>query len=538
MDSARKCLGFAGMLGRSESFFRHLAASFSGDEGVDAKENRGKLLSEQEYLDSHGVDELLEEIRCMLLDARPKDPKAFIAQYYGQSQGGLEKLPPKDLFSYWSPKAMMAGDESHRDSVPSPPPETLEEDKQVNSIIEELNQYRHPSVVDDPQSPIKLLQSILRARNTGSTKKRARLAVGLDIGGTLSKITFWEPLEEEFVSHYEKEIEFLTQSLTYGSTGVRDIDLGFQWHKGRFHFLNFETRKVENAIEMLRENGLLMREPVLLATGGGAQKYAQLFKQTLGCELIKGDELACLLLGLNFLLAVVPDEVFYLEDPENPSTSRKLIYEIPPDGVYPYILVNIGSGVSIIIVKDERTFKRVSGTSIGGGTFLGLCKLIANCQSFEEAMELAEKGDRNKVDMLVGDIYGGDYTAFDLKADTVASSFGKCIGLDTLDKDSAKPFGREDIASSLLSMIGINIAQLAYLCAMRHKVSRICFAGNFLRRNALSMKALSFSIKYWSKGQMQALFLKHEGYFGSLGAFLLQEQTLIEMFNDDNDSVQ
>ena len=28
---------------------------------------------------------------------------------------------------------------------------------------------------------------------------------------------------------------------------------------------------------------------------------------------------------------------------------------------------------------------------------------------------------------------------------------------------------------------------------------------------------------YWSKGEMEALFLEHEGYFGALGAFLMSQ---------------
>jgi type II pantothenate kinase len=178
--------------------------------------------------------------------------------------------------------------------------------------------------------------------------------------------------------------------------------------------------------------------------------------------------------------------------------------------------------VSILLVKDENHFKRVSGTSIGGGTFVGLCKLIADCTSFEEALQLAAEGDPRNVDMTVGDIYGGDYKQFGLKKDTVASSFGKFMMKDKAEVLSGAA-GSKDAARSLLNMISINIAQLAYLCAMRYNVTRIVFAGNFLRTNEQAEAALSFSINYWSHGLMKALFLKHEGYMGALGAWLSQD---------------
>lgn len=57
----------------------------------------------------------------------------------------------------------------------------------------------------------------------------------------------------------------------------------------------------------------------------------------------------------------------------------------------------------------------------GGGTFLGLCAMLTGTESFEKAIELAEKGDSNRVDKLVQDIYGGGYDKLGLAGDVVAS---------------------------------------------------------------------------------------------------------------------
>lgn len=51
---------------------------------------------------------------------------------------------------------------------------------------------------------------------------------------------------------------------------------------------------------------------------------------------------------------------------------------------YPFILVNVGSGVSVLAVRGPADYKRISGTSLGGGTFLGLCCLLTGCETFEE----------------------------------------------------------------------------------------------------------------------------------------------------------
>merc|ERR1719360_266191 len=117
-------------------------------------------------------------------------------------------------------------------------------------------------------------------------------------------------------------------------------------------------------------------------------------------------------------------ELFYYKDTkDNVDDNNESICESPfdPDSsIYPFMLVNIGSGVSILSVKGPDDYKRVYGTSVGGGTFLGLCCLLTGCNTFEEAMCLSAKGDNRKADKLVRDIYGGDYERFGLSGDIVA----------------------------------------------------------------------------------------------------------------------
>ena len=41
-----------------------------------------------------------------------------------------------------------------------------------------------------------------------------------------------------------------------------------------------------------------------------------------------------------------------------------------------------------------------------------VCRLLTQCSTFEEALELAARGDNRNVDKLVKDIYGGDYSRY------------------------------------------------------------------------------------------------------------------------------
>lgn len=60
---------------------------------------------------------------------------------------------------------------------------------------------------------------------------------------------------------------------------------------------------------------------------------------------------------------------------------------------------------------------------------MGLCCLLTGCETFEEALEMASKGDSTNVDKLVKDIYGGDYERFGLQGSAVAS---RCVMVNQL----------------------------------------------------------------------------------------------------------
>ena len=103
-----------------------------------------------------------------------------------------------------------------------------------------------------------------------------------------------------------------------------------------------------------------------------------------------------------------------------------------------------------------------------------------------------------------------------LTGSMVASSFGKLV----MKENPREGVKEEDLALALLMMITNNIGQVSYLNAQLHNCNKIYFVGSFLRHNPISCRRLAFAIDFWSKGEMEALFLVHEGYFGAIGTFL------------------
>mmetsp|Transcript_31672 Transcript_31672/g.92017 ORF Transcript_31672/g.92017 Transcript_31672/m.92017 type:complete len:519 (-) Transcript_31672:76-1632(-) len=414
---------------------------------------------------------------------------------------------------------------------------------------------------------------------------------GLDVGGSLAKLVFFErtappgivrpPSASSLAKptmERARSLEVLntpacskalrsfydfmaSEEITkYLGSVVHEDHLAFysQDLGGMIHFVHFATSDMDRVLQLIRSHKLAHAVLRLGCTGGGSFKYQKEIEEQLGVQVVAVDEMETLVRGIEFVVSTVAGECYTYKlegdedaeedkerDPlvedgqgaEDEPTSAKKVSErwtakvqrpaVALQDIFPYLLVSIGSGVSIVRVDGFNSYQRVSGSSIGGGTFFGLARLITGCSSYDELLKLAQCGDATKCDMLVGDIYGRTYSKIGLASDVVASSFGRLMSMPTEDIEQlTKP---EDRARALLMMITNNIGQVAYLNAVQHNTSRIYFIGNFLRRNKISCHRLSYAIDYWSSSQMEARFLEHEGYFGALGAWILsasQEEDL------------
>ncbi|GLA33330.1 hypothetical protein AnigIFM63309_000153 [Aspergillus niger] len=345
------------------------------------------------------------------------------------------------------------------------------------------------------------------------------------------------PHHTGLVSHVAVDIGGSLAKLVYFTRELDSVDNG-----GRLNFINFETSRIDlciDFIKQLKEEHEKLGGPsgdalCVMATGGGAFKYYDKLKEALNVDIIREDEMECLITGLDFFITEIPNEVFTYSE-----TEPMQFAEARPD-VYPYLLVNIGSGVSMIKVSGPKQFQRVGGTHLGGGTFWGIMSLLTGARTFDDMLAMADRGDNSGVDMLVGDIYGMDYSKIGLKNTAIASTFGKVFRMKNQTEPSdmegegsshgvagqtnGEPkFHHEDMSRSLLYAISNNIGQIAYLQSEKHQVKHIYFGGSFIRGHRQTMNTLSYAIKFWSKGEKQAYFLRHEGYIGAVGVFLRRQ---------------
>ena len=347
-------------------------------------------------------------------------------------------------------------------------------------------------------------------------------ALGLDIGGSLSKMVLFEPIKTSNLG-LKKVTDFVTKRDKFGQTGKRFEDLSFfsTILGGRFHFLTFETSHMDGAISMIKEHGLNSNMFQIRATGGGSHKFQTTFQDSLGIKICPLDELGTMIKALHFLVLQNSDEVYNLECLDCTESSRVRCISIDLKGnLYPYMLCNIGSGVSIVQVNGEHSYQRVSGTALGGGTFFGLARLLTDLNTFEDCMDAAASGKEDTVNMLVRDIYGSGIAKFNLPGDFTASFFGKAGRTD--NSASTSP-NRDDICRALIVMITQNISQISYLNSVIYGSKRVVFTGNFLRMNPIALQTLSYAMQRWSETgpkSIEASYLRHEGHLGAIGSYL------------------
>ncbi len=119
------------------------------------------------------------------------------------------------------------------------------------------------------------------------------------------------------------------------------------------------------------------------------------------------------------------------------------------------IVVSLGTGTSIVESVKGGANKYIGGTAVGGGTIIGLSKMLFNVSDIERVVELSKTGNLANVDLTVSDIVADSF--HNLENGVTASNFGKVSSVAT----------KNDLALGVLNMVFQSIAMTAVF-ALRH----------------------------------------------------------------------
>jgi len=140
----------------------------------------------------------------------------------------------------------------------------------------------------------------------------------------------------------------------------------------------------------------------------------------------------------------------------------------------PALVVSLGTGTAMVIADPPNAPRHLVGSGIGGGTLIGLARLLLSTADTDEISALARAGDPGGCDLRVGDILGGGIGS--VPAEATASHFGR-YGRVAAPAAAARP---EDVAAALVNLVGQAILRLAFEAALANRVHSIMLLGHLL----------------------------------------------------------
>ena len=176
----------------------------------------------------------------------------------------------------------------------------------------------------------------------------------------------------------------------------------------------------------------------------------------------------------------------------------------------PTIIVSAGSGTACILAQGG-SFVHCSGTGVGGGTVLGLSKLLLGTTNPVEIAELAKAGNESGVDLILEDVVSGPIG--ELPSDTTAVNFGKISKIDS-------EISKQDIAAGIINLVGQTAARIATSVATTFNAKEIVVVGRSPSFNGLknsleqAASIMGFSPHFPNNGE----------YASALGALLIAEK--------------
>jgi len=149
------------------------------------------------------------------------------------------------------------------------------------------------------------------------------------------------------------------------------------------------------------------------------------------------------------------------------------------------VAVSMGTGTCIVFFEKGKP-RHVIGTGVGGGTILGLSRLLAWEDGIPKLARLALEGNPKNVDLLVEEVVGKGIGLVNGKA--TASNFAKATG------------SRKDVIASIQNMAAESVAVLAVMAGRECKCKKIVFLGKTpcfpLVKKRLGLTAKCFKARF------------------------------------------
>lgn len=136
-------------------------------------------------------------------------------------------------------------------------------------------------------------------------------------------------------------------------------------------------------------------------------------------------------------------------------------------GMSEAVVVSLGTGTALVHAKRGGEMKYLGGTGVGGGTLMGLSKLLMKAETVEHIGEYAAEGNLGNVDLRIKDITANNALSA-LSRDLTASNFGNLSDMAT----------KSDLALGVLNLVFETVGMVSIFAARSVGVTDIVLTGN------------------------------------------------------------
>lgn len=174
-----------------------------------------------------------------------------------------------------------------------------------------------------------------------------------------------------------------------------------------------------------------------------------------------------------------------------------------------YIFANVGTGTSLHYFDGVHQ-RRVGGIGTGGGMIQGLGFLLTQISDYTQLTNLAQTGDRDRIDLKVKHIYKD--TEPPISGDLTAANFGHVL------HHPDETFTAADKLASVIGVVGEVITTMAITVAREFKTKNVVYIGSSFNNNHLLRQVIE---DYTILRGCTPFYIEHGAFSGAIGALKL-----------------
>ena len=146
------------------------------------------------------------------------------------------------------------------------------------------------------------------------------------------------------------------------------------------------------------------------------------------------------------------------------------------------LIVSMGTGTALVHAKRSGEMKYLGGTGVGGGTLLGLSKLLVGASDIGHISEFVNDGELGNVDLRINDMTASGAQPV-VNADMTAANFGNVSDVAT----------KADIAKGISNLVYEVVGMVSIFASRSVGVTDIVLTGNLTRLDSCIAKFEEFN---------------------------------------------